>query len=124
MLVLRFLTSLSALKFEYIAKQWSTDRYTGQGRSKTETAEASMVHTTPLPTLTTTVSTYVPTGQHAGIKTPKPPVTSSDITSSSVLEAKIVVLGAAGVGKTSIVARFVDPKANLPTQWKGYLRLY
>lgn len=65
----------------------------------------------PLPPITTSVTTALPPGHHAPLRTNAAPIYPA-----SVVEAKIVVLGAQGVGKTSLVNRFIDPNASLNVQ--------
>lgn len=67
------------------------------------------------PPITTHVSTYVPAGtNNASNKTPA--ALAPEYTPASVVEAKLVVLGAQGVGKTSMVNRFINPNAPLSAQ--------
>ncbi|KAK5082317.1 hypothetical protein LTR05_007463 [Lithohypha guttulata] len=67
----------------------------------------------PLPAITTTLTAAAP-----NISTSKPSVESSsrDYSPASVVEAKIVVIGAQGVGKTSLVQKFVNPNASVATK--------
>lgn len=68
----------------------------------------------PAPPLTTPVTAYVPAGTNA---LSRPPASAPpEQTPSSVVEAKLVVLGAQGVGKTSLVNRFINPNAPLSAQ--------
>lgn len=73
---------------------------------------------TPLPAITTALSAAVTHAGNAPVKTPVPLTsgTSRFDPPSSVVEAKIVVIGAQGVGKTSLVNRFIDPNAPLSSQ--------
>lgn len=68
----------------------------------------------PLPPIATNVTTALPPGHNVPVRANTAPVLPSY--SASVVEAKIVVLGAQGVGKTSLVNRFIDPNASLNVQ--------
>lgn len=72
-----------------------------------------MARHTPLPPITTNVHTQVPPGQSVPVR---PNTTVHHFHPASVVEAKIVVLGAQGVGKTSLVNRFIDPNSSLNVQ--------
>jgi len=67
----------------------------------------------PLPAITTTLTTAVTSSRNAPVQTPAPAHFNPH---PSALEAKIVILGAQGVGKTSLVTRFLDPSAPISVQ--------
>ncbi|KAK5938911.1 hypothetical protein PMZ80_009103 [Knufia obscura] len=69
----------------------------------------------PLPAITTTLTTGVTSSRHAPVQTPAPHPQHPSSTPSA-LEAKIVILGAQGVGKTSLVTRFIDPTSPISVQ--------
>lgn len=62
----------------------------------------------PLPAITTTATAAVINQTLTSASVPEPPHRDSP---GSVVEAKIVVLGSQGVGKTSFVNRFINPNA-------------
>ncbi|KAJ9656559.1 hypothetical protein H2198_004908 [Neophaeococcomyces mojaviensis] len=70
----------------------------------------------PLPAITTAITTAVTHAQNAPVKTPAPVALQPPGSPASAIEAKIVVIGAQGVGKTSLVNRFIDPTTPLSTQ--------
>ena len=70
----------------------------------------------PLPAITTTLTTATTSTRNAPVQTPAPRSTYPRPAHHSALEAKIVILGAQGVGKTSLVTRFIDPSAPITVQ--------
>lgn len=66
----------------------------------------------PLPTVTTAATATTATAAHI-----KSQLSSSIVSNQppSSIEAKLVILGAQGVGKTSLVNRFLNPHSPLPT---------
>jgi len=75
-----------------------------------------MPRQSPLPPITTTVANAVPPGHNALGKPPAPSAHQHADSPASAIEAKIVVIGAQGVGKTSLVNRFIDPAAPISAQ--------
>jgi len=68
----------------------------------------------PLPAITTTLNTAATTSRSAPVQTPGP--NPHPHSHHPALEAKIVILGAQGVGKTTLVTRFIDPNAAVSVQ--------